>query len=72
MKLNSKSIIYIYVAVLFALTFLFTRNLIQSFKLKDFNYFKLAINLVLMVYIVIKVMKLSKIENNKENNHFEQ
>jgi hypothetical protein len=64
MKLNNKTIIYIYIAVLFILTFLFTRNLMKGFKSQEFDYLKLSVNLVLLVYIIVKVVKLGKIENN--------
>ena len=64
MKLNNKTIIYIYIAVLFILTFLFTRNLMKGFKSQEFDYLKLSVNLVLLVYIIVKVVKLGNIENN--------
>jgi len=67
MKLTNKTIIYIYVAVLFILTFLFTRNLMKGFRKQEFDYLKLAVNLVLLVYIIVKVVKLGKIENNNQN-----
>jgi hypothetical protein len=67
MKLTNKTIIYIYVAALFILTFLFTRNLMKGFKNQEFDYLKLAVNLVLLVYIIVKVVKLGKIENNNQN-----
>lgn len=67
MKLTNKTIIYIYVAALFILTFLFTRNLMKGFRKQEFDYLKLAVNLVLLVYIIVKVVKLGKIENNNQN-----
>ena len=65
MKLNNKTILYIYIGVLFILTFLFTRRLIASFKTLEFDYLKLTINLVLLIYIIVKVVKLGKLENDK-------
>lgn len=67
MKLTNKTIIYIYVAALFILTFLFTRNLMKGIRNQEFDYLKLAVNLVLLVYIIVKVVKLGKIENNNQN-----
>lgn len=65
MKLSNKTILYIYVVVLFALTFLLTRNLIKGIKTMEFDYLKLGINVGLLIYIIIKVTKLGKIENDK-------
>ena len=65
MKLSNKTIVYVYVAALFILTFLFTRSLMNSIRTKEFDYFKLSVNVVLLVYIIIKVVKLGKIENDK-------
>ncbi len=66
MKLNSKTILYIYVVVLFVLTFLLTRNVIKGLKTMEFDYLKLAINVGLLAYVIIKVVKLGKIENEKK------
>ena len=65
MKLNNTTLIYIYVAVLFVLTFLFVQRLMNSFKTEEFDYLRLSINFILLVYIIIKIVKLSKIENDK-------
>ena len=69
MKLNNKTLIYVYAGVLFILTFLFVQRLITSFKTQEFDYLRLSVNLGLLIYIIIKVVKLGKVENNnKENN----
>lgn len=65
MKLDNKTLIYVYAGVLFILTFLFVQRLITSFKTQEFDYLRLSVNLGLLVYIIIKVVKLGKIENNK-------
>lgn len=65
MKLNNRTLIYIYVGVLFALTFLFASKLISGLKTQEFDWLRLSVNLGLIVYIVIKVIKLGKIENDK-------
>lgn len=65
MKLNNRILIYIYVGVLFALTFLFASKLISGLKTQEFDWLRLSVNLGLIIYIVIKVIKLGKIENDK-------
>ncbi len=65
MKLNNKTILYIYVAVMFVLTFLLTSRVIRSIKTNEFDYVKLALNTGLLIYLIIKIIKLGKIENNK-------
>ena len=67
MKLNNTTILYIYVGVLFILTYLFASRLITSFKTQEFDYLRLSVNFGLLVYIIIKVVKLGKIENNKNS-----
>ncbi len=65
MKLDNKTILYIYVGVLFILTYLFASRLITSLRTQEFDYLRLSVNLGLLIYIIIKVVKLGKIENNK-------
>lgn len=65
MKLDNKTILYIYVGVLFILTYLFASRLITSIKTQEFDYLRLSVNLGLLLYIIIKIVKLGKIENNK-------
>ncbi len=65
MKLNNKTTLYLYIAVLFLMTFLLTSRLIKSIKTNEFDYFKLALNIGLLIYLVIKTIKLGKIENDK-------
>lgn len=65
MKLNNKTILYIYVVLLFVLTFLLTSRVIKSIKTHEFDYLKITINIGLIVYIAIKTVKLGKIENDK-------
>lgn len=65
MKLDNKTIVYIYIGVLFILTYLFASRLIASLKTQEFDYLRLSINLGLLIYIIIKVVKLGKIENDK-------
>lgn len=66
MKLNNKTFLYIYVILLFLLTFLLTRTVIKSLKTMEFDYIRLAVNVGLLAYIIIKITKLGKIENDKK------
>lgn len=65
MKINNKTLVYIYVVVLFILTYLLASRVIAGFKTQQFDYLRLSVNLVLLIYIMIKVIKLGKIENDK-------
>ena len=69
MKLDNKTLIYVYACVLFILTFLFVQRLITSFKTQEFDYLRLSVNLALLIYIIIKVVKLGKVENDKKENN---
>jgi hypothetical protein len=53
MKLDNKTLFYIYIGVLFILTYLFTSRLITSLKTQEFDY--------------IRVVKLGKIGNDKSD-----
>jgi len=66
MKLNNRTLIYIYVGVLFVLTYLFASKLILGLRTQEFDWLRLLVNLGLILYIVIKVLKLGKIENDKQ------
>jgi len=67
MKLDSKTLVYIYIGVLFILTYLFASRLITSIKTQEFDYIRLSVNFGLLVYVIIKVVKLGKIENDKSD-----
>ena len=69
MKLDNKIILYVYVGALFILTYLFASKLITSFKTQEFDYLRLSVNLALLIYIIIKVVKLGKVENDKKENN---
>jgi hypothetical protein len=65
MKINNKMLLYIYVAFLFVLTYLLASRVIKGLKTQDFDFFKIGVNSVLLIYLVIQVIRLGKIENNK-------
>lgn len=63
--MNTKTRLYIYIALLFVLTFLLTSRVIKGIKTHEFNYIKLTANVVVLVYLIVQVIKLGKMENNK-------
>jgi hypothetical protein len=65
--MNHKIFIYSYTFILLLLTFIFVRRLLENLKSGDFEYLKLALNLGIMVVLILKIVRLSKIENQKNN-----
>lgn len=65
MKINNKMIFYIYVAVLFILTYLLASRLIKGFKTQEFDFLKIGVNALLLIYVIVQVVRLGNIENNK-------
>ena len=65
--MNHKIFIYSYTIVLLLLTFIFVRRLLENLKSGDFEYLKLALNLGIMVVLILKIVRLGKIENQKNN-----
>ena len=65
--MNHKIFIYSYTFILLVLTFIFVRRLLENLKSGDFEYLKLALNLGIMVVLILKIVRLGKIENQKNN-----
>ncbi len=65
MKINNKTLLYIYVVFLFVLTFLLASRVFKGIKTQDFDYLKIAINSVILIYVAFQVIRLGKIENDK-------
>lgn len=63
--MNNKTFIYSYTVVLFALTFLLVRRFFANLKTGDFEYLKLALNLGIVIVLILKIVRLGKIENQK-------
>ncbi len=63
--MDNKKWLYVYVIALFILTFLFASRLISSLKTQEFDYFRLGLNLILVIYLIIKIKKIGTLENNK-------
>ena len=64
--MDNKKWLYVYVVFLFILTFLFASRLITSLKTQVFDYFRLGLNLILVIYLVIKIIKIGKAENDNQ------
>ena len=64
--MDNKKWLYVYVVFLFILTFLFASRLITSLKTQVFDYFRLGLNLILVIYLVIKIIKIGKTENDNQ------
>ncbi|MCZ8145035.1 hypothetical protein [Flavobacterium sp.] len=63
--MSNKTFVYIYTVVLFGLTFLFVRRLFENIKTGDFDYLKLGLNLGIIIVLILKIIRLGKIENQK-------
>lgn len=66
MKISKTTLIYIYAVALCLMTFLFAKRVITSFNTNEFDYFKLVANLILIMYFIIKIVKLGKEQNNQD------
>ncbi|MEN9929013.1 MAG: hypothetical protein RLZZ231_934 [Bacteroidota bacterium] len=67
MKISKNTLIYIYALALCLMTFLLAKRTITSFKTNEFDYFKLVANFILIVYFIIKIVKLGKEQNDQGN-----
>ena len=65
MMLSNKVKLYIYVLFLFVFSFLFTSRLISAMKNDNFDYLKLAINLLIIGLSIIQIIRYGKKENKK-------
>jgi hypothetical protein len=63
--MSNKTFVYIYTVFLFGLTFLFVRRLFGNMKTGDFDYIKLGLNLGIIIVLILKIVRLGKIENQK-------
>jgi hypothetical protein len=65
MKINNKMVFYIYVAVLFILTYLLASRLIKGIKTQEFDFLKIGVNALLLIYVIVQVVRMGNKENNK-------
>ncbi|SHF80670.1 hypothetical protein SAMN05444377_12031 [Flavobacterium fontis] len=63
--MSNKTFVYLYTVVLFGLTFLFVRRLFENIKTGDYDYLKLGLNLGIIIVLILKIVRLGKIENQK-------
>lgn len=68
MKISKTNLIYIYAIALFLMTFLFAKRIMTSFKTDDFDYLKIIANGIIIVYLIFKIIKLGKEQNEPNNN----
>lgn len=65
MKLSNPIKIYILTALLFVFTFLSAKFVISELKSIPSNSFVGGFSIVMVIGLIISIIKLSKIENNK-------
>jgi hypothetical protein len=67
MKINIKTLIYLYTVALFLLTFLLARDIIYGIKTGNFDFTILIVYAVFVGYFAFKINKLGKISNSKND-----
>jgi hypothetical protein len=67
MKISKTTLIYLYALALCLATFLLAKRFILSFKTNDYDYFKLIANGLIIIYFIIKIIKLGKEQNNQDS-----
>lgn len=63
--MNNKTRLYIYIALLFVLTFLLASRIFKGIQTHEFNYIKLIANALILAFVIFQVVKLGKSENDK-------
>jgi hypothetical protein len=67
MKVNIKTIIYLYTIALFLLTFLFARDIIHGIKTGNFDFISLIIYAVCLGFFAFKINRLGAKSNSKKD-----
>ena len=65
MKFSNQTKIYIFTGLLFGCTFLSAMLIFSGLKTNEYNFLAIATNLLLAISLILLIIKLSKIENNK-------
>ena len=65
MKLSNQTKIYIFTGLLFGCTFLSAMLIFSGLKTNEYNFLAIATNLLFAIGLILQIIKLSKIENNK-------
>ncbi|MEY4038979.1 MAG: hypothetical protein RIR67_1291 [Bacteroidota bacterium] len=67
MKINIKTLIYLYTIALFLLTFLLARDSIRGLKTGNFDFISLIIYAICVGFFAFKINRLGKISNSKND-----
>ena len=65
MKFSNQTKIYIFTGLLFGCTFLSAMLIFSGLKTNEYNFLAIATNLLLAISLILQIIKLIKIENNK-------
>jgi hypothetical protein len=65
MKLSNQTKIYIFTGLLFGCTFLSAMFIFSGLKTNEYNFLAIATNLLFAIGLILQIIKLSKMENNK-------
>jgi hypothetical protein len=65
MKFSNQTKIYIFTGLLFGCTFLSAMLIFSGLKTNEYNFLAIATNLLFAIGLILQIIKLSKIENNK-------
>lgn len=65
MKLTNQTKIYIFTGLLFGFTFMSAMLIFSGLKTNEFNILAISTNVLLAFSMILQIIKLSKIENNK-------
>jgi hypothetical protein len=65
MKHTNQTKIYIFTGLLFGFTFMSAMLIFSGLKTNEFNILAISTNVLLAFSMILQIIKLSKIENNK-------
>lgn len=66
MTFTNKHKLYLNVILLFIFTFLLTRKVMNGFRTQEFDYIRIAINIIVVGLTIKNVIKYNKEEDHKE------
>ncbi|WP_396154151.1 hypothetical protein [Flavobacterium sp.] len=65
MKISNQTKIYILTGLLFGFTFMSAMLIFSGLKTNEYNLLAISANVLLAFSMILQIIKLSKIENNK-------
>jgi hypothetical protein len=65
MKLSNQTKIYIFTGLLFGFTFMSAMLIFSGLETNEYNLLAITANVLLAFSMILQIIKLSKIENNK-------